>query len=297
MKAKFITPVVTAFDSNYKLDLKANQKIWDFVIEGGIDSILLMGNTGEFFAMTMEQRKELILSAKMYIGERVPLIVGTGCMRLEDTISLSRFAVKNGADAIIIVPPYYFSLSENSLEDYFDKIASAVDTKIYLYNYPERTGYDLSPELMLRLRKKHDNIVGCKDTVVDFAHTRKLIDVILPEYPDFEIYSGYDDNFAHNLLSGGSGVIGGLTNVAPEVGSGWVKAFNDNDIHQISYYQKQMDNLARLFDFGVPFVPLVKKAMILRGIPMEDICTPPLQNPTSEHVKEIKDILQNIGLI
>lgn len=297
MKARFITPVVTAFDNNYNLDLKANQKIWDFVIEGGVDSILLMGSTGEFFAMTREQRKELILSAKMYIGERVPLIIGTGCMRLEDTITLSRFAVKNGADGVIIVPPYYFSLSQDSLEDYFDKIASAVDTNIYLYNYPERTGYDLSPELMLRLRRKHDNIVGCKDTVVDFAHTRRIIDLILPEYPDFEIYSGYDDNFAHNVLSGGSGVIGGLTNVAPEVGSGWVKAFNENDIVKISHYQKQMDILAQLFEFGVPFVPLVKKAMILRGIVMEEICTPPLHKPNSEQTKKIEGILKKVGVL
>lgn len=297
MKARFITPVVTAFDSNYNLDTVANRKIWDFVIEGGIDSILLMGSTGEFFAMTREQRKELILSAKMHIADRVPLIVGTGCMRLEDTIKLSRFAVKNGADGIIVVPPFYFSLSQESLESYFDAIAEEVDTRIYLYNYPERTGCDLTPELVLRLKKKHHNIVGCKDTVVDFTHTRKLIDTILPEYPDFEIYSGYDDHFARNVLSGGSGVIGGLTNVAPEIGSGWVQAFIENDIEKISYYQKQMDLLAQFFEFGVPFVPLVKRAMKLRGILVDDISTPPLQKPTSEQNKKIKEILSKIDML
>lgn len=296
MKAKFITPVVTAFDKNYNLDIKANQRIWDFVIEAGIDGIVLMGSTGEFFAMTMEQKKELVLEAVNHINNRVPLIVGTGSIRQEETIELTRFAADKGADGVIIVPPYYFSLSQDSVEDYFDVIAHAVDTKIYLYNYPERTGYDLTPELMLRLRRKHDNIVGCKDTVVNFANTRKLIDTILPEFSDFEIYSGYDDNFAHNVLSGGSGVIGGLTNVAPEIGTGWVKAFHENDIGKISYYQKQIDILAQLFEFGVPFVPLVKKAMIIRGIPMEDVCTPPLQNPTEEQVVRIKEILSRVGI-
>lgn len=296
MKAKFITPVVTAFDHNNNIDIKANQRIWDFVIEGGVDGILLMGSTGEFFAMTYDQKKELILEATKYINHRVPLIVGTGTLSQVETIELTRFAKENNADGVIIVPPYYFSLSQESVEDYFDAIASAVDTKMYLYNYPERTGYDLTPELMLRLRRKHDNIVGCKDTVVNFAHTRKLIDTILPEFPEFEIYSGYDDNFAHNVLSGGSGVIGGLTNVAPEVGSGWVKAFNENDIEKISYYQKLMDVLAQLFEFGVPFVPLVKKAMILRGISMEDVSTPPLQKPTIEQIERIKDILSKVGI-
>lgn len=296
LEARFITPVVTAFDQEHNLDIKANQRIWDFVIEGGVDGIILMGSTGEFFAMTMDQRKELILEAIRHINKRVPLIVGTGTMRQEDTIELTQFAKDQGAYGVIIVPPYYFSLSEDSVEEYFDAIASAVDTRIYLYNYPERTGYDLSPELMLRLRRKHDNIVGCKDTVTNFAHTRKIIDTILPEFPDFEIYSGYDDNFAHNVLSGGSGVIGGLTNVAPEVGAGWVKAFRENDIENISFYQKQMDILAKLFDFGVPFVPLVKKAMVLRGIPMEDVSTYPLQKPTKDQIQRIKDILDKVSI-
>jgi 4-hydroxy-tetrahydrodipicolinate synthase len=297
MKARFITPVVTAFDNNYNLDIEANHRIWDFVIEGGIDGIILMGSTGEFFAMTMEQKKELIVEAVKHIDHRVPLIVGTGCMRQDDTIELTKFAKDKGADGVIIVPPYYFSLSVSSVEEYFDAIADAVDTNIYIYNYPERTGYDLTPELMLRLRRKHDNIVGCKDTVVDFAHTRRLIDTILPEFTDFEIYSGYDDNFAHNVLSGGSGVIGGLTNVAPEVGSGWVKAFHENDIEKISFYQKQMDILAQLFEFGIPFVPLVKKAMVLRGISMEDVVTPPLEKPSKDHILRIKEILRRVNIL
>lgn len=297
MKARFITPVVTAFDKGYNPDIKANQRIWDFVIEGGIDGIILMGSTGEFFAMTMEQRKKLIIEAVNYINHRVPLIIGTGSMRQEDTIELTKFAADMGADGVIVVPPYYFSLSQDSVEDYFDTIADKVNTKIYLYNYPERTGYDLTPDLILRLRRKHANIVGCKDTVVNFSHTRKLIEIMLSEYPNFEIYSGYDDNFAHNILSGGSGVIGGLTNLAPEIGSGWVRAFHENDIEGISHYQKQMDILAQLFEFGVPFVPLVKKAMILRGIPMEDICTLPLQTPTDDQVLRIKDILIKTNIL
>ncbi|CRZ34167.1 4-hydroxy-tetrahydrodipicolinate synthase [Herbinix hemicellulosilytica] len=297
MKAKFITPVVTAFNKNYNPDFKANQKIWDYVIEGGIDGIILFGSTGEFFALSVDQKKELIQAAAEHIRNRVSLIVGTGSMQLNETIELSQYAAKCKADGVIIVPPYYFSLSSDSIETYFDKIAEAVDTKIYIYNYPERTGYDITPDLMLRLRRKHKNIAGCKDTVVNFAHTRKLIDAILPEFPDFEIYSGYDDYFARNVLSGGCGAIGGLTNIAPEIGSGWVKAFKENDIEKISFYQKQMDILARLFDFGVPFVPLVKKAMVLRGLPMEDICMPPLKKPTKEQTEQIKEILNKLSKI
>lgn len=297
MKAKFITPVVTAFDRDLNLDLRANRNIWEFVIRGGVDGIILLGSTGEFFALSMEQKKEFIAKAVEYIKGRVPLIVGTGSTRLEDTIELSLYAKDCGADGLIIVPPYYFSLPDGALENYFHIIARTVDLPIYLYNYPERVGYDVKPDLMLRIAKENKNVIGCKDTVTNFAHTRELIKRILPEVPYFEVLSGYDDYFGHNILSGGAGVIGGLSNVAPEVSTGLVQAFRNNDPEGMTHYQKQMDILAGLFDFGVPFVPLVKKAMVLRGIEMEDYCTPPLLRANEEQTEKIKDILKKIHIL
>ena len=296
MKAQFITPVITAFDKDLNIDIEANKNIWDFVIEGGVDGIILFGSTGEFFAISMEQKKELILAASEHINKRVPLIIGTGGMRIEETIELSNYCADLDVDGVIVVPPYYFALPEEGVEEYFNEVAKSVRTKIYIYNYPERTGYDISPELMLKLCRSNKNIVGCKDTVTNFAHTRELIKSILPEFPEFQIFSGYDDYFAHNVLSGGAGVIGGLSNVAPEVSTNWVKAVNNNDIEKVAYYQKQMDILASLFDFGVPFVPLVKKAMILRGIQIEDYCTKPLLPATDAQIEEIKAILSSINL-
>lgn len=296
MEAKFITPVVTAFDKDGNLDLQANKNIWDFVIDGGVDGIILMGSTGEFFAMPMEQKKELIVTAVEHIKKRVPLIVGTGSTQMSETIELSNFAAEHGADSVIIVPPYYFSLPDQCVLNYFDTVAKAVKTDIYLYNYPERVGYDLKPDIILKLCKENKNIIGCKDTVTNMAHTREIIKTVLPEIPYFEVLSGYDDYFAHNVLSGGSGAIGGLSNVAPEVSSGWVKAFRDNNPEGMAFYQKQMDQLASLFEFGVPFVPLVKKAMVLRGIKMEEYCTQPLLPATNEQTERIKEILRTLNI-
>ena len=101
MKAKFLTPVVTAFNEYGKLDYQANQNIYDHLINGGIDGIVLMGSTGEFFTMSMEQKKELILLATSYIDKRVPLLIGTSCMAASDTIELANFAHENGADGVL----------------------------------------------------------------------------------------------------------------------------------------------------------------------------------------------------
>ena len=288
--------MVTAFDKDLNLDLRANRNIWDFVIRGGVDGIIILGSTGEFFAMPLEQKKELIAKAAEYIKGRVPLIVGTGSVGLQDTLELSQYAKAQGANGVIIVPPYYFSLPDAAIEGYFNSIAQAVDLPIYLYNYPERVGYDVKPEVMLRIAKRNKNVIGCKDTVTNFAHTRELIKRILPEVPGFEVLSGYDDYFGHNILSGGAGTIGGLSNVAPEISTGWVKAYRKNDPEGMALYQKQMDILAGLFDFGVPFVPLVKKAMILRGIEMEDYCSPPLIRANEEQTERIKEIITKLGI-
>lgn len=297
MKAKFLTPVVTAFNEYGKLDYQANQNIYDHLINGGIDGIVLMGSTGEFFTMSMEQKKELILLATSYINKRVPLLIGTSCMAASDTIELANFAHENGADGVLVIPPYYFSLSDESVEHYFDVVAESCKANIYMYNFPDRTGYDISPEIVLKLIRKHKNIVGYKDTITTLDHTRELIKTVKPEFPDFQIFCGYDDNFAHNILSGGDGCIGGLSNLCPEVFAAWANAIRDENIEEISYYQKLVDQLTTLYSVGTPFIPYVKKAMIMRGVEMKDYCTVPFLPANEEQTKKIAALLEKTNLI
>ena len=114
-KAMFLTPVVTAFNKEGKLDAQANRNVWEHLIKGGIDGIVIMGSTGEFFSMSMEAKKELIDLATDYINKRVKLYIGTSCMTIEETVELSNYALEKGADAVMIIGPYYFSLSPESI--------------------------------------------------------------------------------------------------------------------------------------------------------------------------------------
>lgn len=293
--AQFLTPVVTAFDYEGKLDHQANRNIYDFLIDGGVDGLVVMGSTGEFFAMEDAQKKELIDLVVRHVHGRTKVYIGTACMTVEDTVQLSNYALDAGADGVMIVSPYYFALSDESIEFFYDQVAEAVKGDIYLYNFPARTAHDLSPEVTLNLLRKHRNIKGFKDTVTEMGNTRKLIQTVQNEFPDFIIYSGFDENFAHNVLSGGNGCIGGLSNLFPEVFSEWVKAMNAKDLKKVSDIQRVVDKMSGLYDIGTPFIPILKKAMMLRGIELQGNCQKPLIQPNEDQIEKIKAVLRDVG--
>lgn len=296
-KANFLTPVVTAFDKNGNLDIQGNKNVWDHLIKGGVDGLVIMGSTGEFFSMTTEQKKELIKLVVEHVNKRTKVYIGTSCMTVEDTVELSNFAIETGADAVMIISPYYFALSNESVEFFYDKVAEAVKGDIYLYNFPDRTGHDLTPEVTLNLLRKHKNIVGFKDTVSEMGHTRKLMTTVLKEFPDFIVLSGFDENFVHNILCGGSGCIGGLSNLCPELFADWVKAINAKNMDEVARIQKIVDKLMALYPIGTPFIPIMKKAMMIRGVEMQDYCTKPFLQATEKQTEQIKTVMKEAGLL
>lgn len=296
-KANFLTPVVTAFDENGNLDIQGNKNVWDHLIKGGVDGLVIMGSTGEFFSMTTEQKKELIKLVVEHVNKRTKVYIGTSCMTVEDTVELSNFAIETGADAVMIISPYYFALSNESVEFFYDKVAEAVKGDIYLYNFPDRTGHDLTPEVTLNLLRKHKNIVGFKDTVSEMGHTRKLMTTVLKEFPDFIVLSGFDENFVHNILCGGSGCIGGLSNLCPELFADWIKAINAKNMDEVARIQKIVDKLMDLYPIGTPFIPIMKKAMILHGVEMKEYCTKPFLPATEEQTEQIKAVMKDAGLL
>ena len=291
-KAVFYTPTVTVFDENGQLDVQGNKNVFEHLIAGGIEGLVVMGSTGEFFAMTTEQKKQLVDIAVETAKGRAKVLIGVSCMTVEDTVEMGNYAMDQGADAVMIISPYYFKLSDESVEYYYDQVAEQIHGDIYLYNFPDRTGHDISPQVTLNLLRKHKNIVGYKDTVTGMEHTRKLLQTVKYEFPDFIVLSGFDDNFVHNILSGGSGCIGGLSNLYPELFSEWAKAVDVNDMEKVAAIQNKVDKLFELYAIGTPFIPIVKKAMILRGVQIRDYCTKPFLRATKEQTQKIKEVLE-----
>ncbi|WP_418965329.1 dihydrodipicolinate synthase family protein, partial [Cetobacterium sp.] len=290
-KAKFLAPVITAFNKDREIDIEGNKQVWEHLINGGVNGIVLFGSTGEFYNISMTQKKKLIKLAIEYIDKRISLFVGTGSMNMQETIELSNYALDSGADGVMIIGPYYFPINDRDLESFYSKLAKNINGNIYLYNFPKMTGHDINPNVLLNLLDKHSNIVGYKDTVSEMSHTRNLIQAIKDKYPNFIVYSGYDDNFVHNIISGGDGCIGALSNIYPQVFKQWVDAIDNKDIVKIEEFQKLTDSLMEIYDLETPFIPVLKRALILNGIKIEEYCTEPFGIVSEVKVIKLKKIL------
>ena len=295
--ARYITPAVTPLKANGTIDAEGAKNLYEHLIQGGVDGILVLGSIGEFFALSMEQKKELISLAVRDVDHRVQLIVGTADTVIGNVIELSNYALAEGADAVIVVPPYYFCLNGQSIEAYYDTLAREIKGRLYIYNFPDRTGYQIPADVIRRLALRHSNIIGCKDTISGMDHTRELIEAVKTVRPDFEIYSGFDDNFAHNVMSGGDGCIGGLSNLAPEICSAWVAAFRRSDLTAVTEIQRKINRMMSIYSVGMPFVPFIKRAMVLRGIGIGAAATAPLPSATPADDEKLLAIMKNEGLI
>ena len=291
MNAAYLTPAITLFYEDGTLDLESQERLFDHLIAQGIDGILVEGSSSEFFAMPMDQRREMARYAIEKVNHRVRLIIGTSHMVAEEIVAFSNYCLETGADAVMILPPYYFHFDAEALFQYYDRLASRIDGRIYIYNFPDNTGYTIPAETVLDLAKKHSNIVGMKDTISGMDHTRELIKIVKSQIPEFEVFSGFDDNFAHNVLSGGDGCIGALSNVVPELCVAWTKAFRENDMEGVARGQQAIDRLMDLYSIRSPFLPVIKETARLRGFAGTSVCTFPMPNATAGDDVKIRELL------
>ena len=292
MGIHYITPAVTPMTAGGKIDLDSCGNLYRHLMDGGVDGILVLGSIGEFFGFTMEQKKELIRYAAKAVDGRTKLIAGTTSLVYDEIVELSRFSLEAGVDAVIVIPPYYFHFDDESVYDYYASLASDIPGNLLLYNFPDRTGYSISPAVVRALAERFENIVGIKDTIGGMDHTRELIKTVRPVRSDFLIYSGFDGNFAHNILSGGDGCIGGLSNLYPELTSEWVCAARNCSLPKLRTIQVQIDRLMDIYNIGKPFVPFIKEALVMKGIIRCATATKPMPTATQEQRDKLREVMK-----
>jgi 4-hydroxy-tetrahydrodipicolinate synthase len=290
------TPAITIFDQNGRLDYAGNEKAINRLVEQGVNGILFLGSIGEFFTLTIAEKQALINLAVQTVAKRVPVLIGTGGTVVSEVIELTEYAQKAGANYAVAISPYYFKLDEESLYRYYEAIATAVDLPLLLYNFPDRTAVDLSPQLVLRLAREFANIVGIKDTVDNISHTRKLIGTLKGELPEFAVFSGYDEYLIPNLIAGGNGMIGGLSNLVPQLFARLYQSFQDNDLVTVTTLQQQINGLMAIYDISQPFVTAIKAAVALLVPGLSPVPRQPAELLDAGQMQQLQTLLEKAGL-
>ena len=254
-------------------------------IDAGISAVVLCGTTGESATLTDAEKLAIIGRGKAFVRNRCTVIAGTGSNDTEHTVNLSRLAEQAGADALLVVTPYYNKATPGGLLEHYRAVAAGVRIPVIIYNVPSRTGVDIPVEVCQALAAV-PNIAGIKEASSDISKVARL----RAACPDsFAVWGGNDDQAAAVLSLGGSGVISVVSNLYPELMQALVSAGLDGDFDTAADLQLRLLPLIRALFREVNPIP-VKAAMELLGWDCGR-CRLPLTRATEETVVELKKLL------
>ena len=263
MNKPFFTGVCTALVTPF-LENRVNYPMLEILLqrqlEAGIRAIVLCGTTGEASTLSDGEKIEMIRRGKNFVGKRCKIIAGTGSNDTSHAVRLSQAAESAGADALLVVSPYYNKATQEGLVAHYRAIAGSVRIPVILYNVPSRTGLDVPVSVYQQLSLV-PNIVGVKEANTDI---RKIMKIRRTCSPDFAVWSGNDDMTVPIVSLGGRGVISVLSNVCPVEMAAMTNAALDGDFDSASALQLELDPLSEALFSEVNPIP-VKAAMKLIG--------------------------------
>ncbi len=288
--------MVTPFDDRGEIDLGATEAIVERFVEAGVDGISPLGSTGEFSHLTGEERRDFAKEVVGTVGGRVPTVVGVGAAGTREAVELARHAEGVGADAVLVVSPFYWKVSQEGLFRHFEAVAEAVEIPVLVYNLPMLTGTDLSPSLIARIAAECPNVAGVKDTVTEYHHTVGVLREAKRVRPDFSVLSGWEDLILPSLLAGADGSICAFANVAPELFVNLVRSAKDGRLETAAELHRRVLSLLTLGAYSDPPIGAIKLAMKILGVPISPVVRgPALPVPEVAH-QQIEDVLRDVGL-
>lgn len=256
-------------------------------IDAGVPAVVLAGTTGEAPTLSDEEKLTLFARCKAYAGNKCTIIAGTGNNSTAHTVALSRAAQAVGADALLVVTPYYNKATPDGLIAHYLSVAEAVDIPIIIYNVPGRTGLDIPVSVCQKL-SMHPNIVGIKEASTDIT---KIVALRNACGEDFAIWSGNDDQIVPCTALGGKGVISVLSNVLPEETVKMTNCALRGDYETASKKQCQLSPLVKALFSEVNPIP-VKAAMEILGYDCGG-CRLPLCDISRENRERLEMLLKN----
>ena len=265
------TAIATPFTAS-GINYDAFGELIEDQIKNNIDAIIVCGTTGESATMSKEEKKELIKYAINKINKRTKVVVGTGSNNTINAIEMSKFAEETGADALLVVTPYYNKTTQAGLIAHYKAIAESVNIPIIMYSVPSRTGVNILPETCLEL-SKIDNIVAIKEASGNISQVAKIASLC---GDNLDIYSGNDDQIIPVLSLGGKGVISVLSNIMPKYTHDMVYKYLNGELQEATKMQLEALELIDMlfcevnpipvkyalnaigYNYGIPRLPLVE---------------------------------------
>ena len=283
-----IPPMITPFDKDEKVDCQAIKKMVNFLIDEGVHGVFPLGSTGEGYGIDFDQKRKVIETVVEVTNKRVPVYAGTGAITTKESVQLTKMATEIGVDALSIITPYFISPSEEELYQHFKEIASNTDLPIILYNNPDRTGVDLSTELIIRL-SHIDNIVGIKDSSGDLS---KAAEIIRRTGDDFAVLAGRDTLIYGFLVYGGHGSVAATANIVPRLVVSIYELYQKGEYQAALEAQFKLAPLRMAFSLG-SFPVIMKEGLKLKGIEVGNTLKP-IGSLSVETREKLRKILEEI---
>ena len=275
--------IVTPFNEDTTVNYEKLDELIEYQIKNSTDAIVICGTTGEASTLSHEEHIDVIAHCVKTVNGRVPVIAGTGSNSTETAIYLSKEAEAAGADAVLLVTPYYNKATQGGLYEHFKDTADAINIPCILYNVPSRTGCNILPETAVKLAKDVKNIVAIKEASGNISQIAKLMHLADGR---MDVYSGNDDQIVPIMSLGGIGVISVLSNVAPKQTHDICQACLDGDFKKAA--EMQFDALPLIDSLFSEVNPIpVKKALNLRGYEVG-----PLRKPLPEREEANANVLK-----
>jgi 4-hydroxy-tetrahydrodipicolinate synthase len=283
-------PNITPFTREEELDTEALRACIRFWIRDGVSGLIPCGSNGEAPYLSREERRKIIETAVDEAKGKVRVIAGTGSLSTWETIQFTRDAKDLGADAALVVTPYYFKLSNKEMYEHYRAVLEAVDLPIVLYSVPKFTGYDLDLTVISQLASKYENVVAVKDSGGNIGRISEIIRLVGEK---ISVLAGTADETLSTLMLGGKGAVIAVANVIPKMCSSVYEAFRKGNYDEASKLQKRISFLNEVLVRRHSQLSAIKEALRLRGLP-SGYPRRPVLPMEGEEKKEIENSLKII---
>ncbi|MHB0871538.1 MAG: 4-hydroxy-tetrahydrodipicolinate synthase [Chloroflexota bacterium] len=287
-----IAAIVTPFDENRQVSAPGIETIVEYLVSNGVHAIMTTGGTGEFPMLLREEKKYVTQLVAEQVNRRVPVIAGTASCSTQESLLLMEDAVEAGADAAIVVAPYYFKLPEDSLYGYYLELADRGTLPVILYNNPLYTGNNLSPATMAKLAD-HQRIIGVKQSN---ANMGELVELIRLGGSKMAVTTGIDSQFYPALCIGATGIFSTAASVMPRQMVEVYDLFQQGKRDQALALHMKLQLLNRFLEYDPGYVTPAKDALTMMGYPAGPV-RQPQPELTPEQRRGLREALVELGLI